>query len=88
MPFSMTDAEVLSDEVAIAVWIITSENVLWSMIELMSVQMLSPRVAFAATFVLAFKFLLRVGLHDSSALLGRLFVFNFCHGLDFFRASR
>jgi hypothetical protein len=71
MAFSMPNAKILSHEVSIAIRIIASIYVLGRVVELVAIEMLGTRIAFATAVVLTFKLLVGVWLHDPSSLLGR-----------------
>ena len=75
MSLSVSDAQVLPNEGSIAVWVIASVDVLGSMVQLMTIEMLRSRVTLSTAFVFAFELLLCIWLRNSAALLGRLLVF-------------
>lgn len=56
MTFAMANAEVLSDERAVAIWEVATKDLLGGMVELMTVEMLGARVTLAAAFMSTFKF--------------------------------
>ena len=72
VPFFMSNAEILPHEVSIAIGIVASVYVLWCVVQLVTVEMLSTRVAFAAALLLTFEFLLRVWFRDTPSLLRML----------------
>ena len=79
MALSVPHAEILSNKISITVREITMIDVLGSVIQLMTVEMLSTRIALPTTLVFAFELLVCVGLCRSSALSRRLiFVITVC----------